>query len=390
MLRKQIILLTILATLSHSLSAVKSLKEQAAQAYFSTRSLSAIKADLTNNKLNLELQQALVPLVIKKYKSQLNPQFNKLLQGHTLDILSIALSPDNKYALTGSYDKTARLWDLTTGETIKIFYHTNWVESVAFSSDSRYALTGSWDMAARLWDIPTGQLLYSLTGHSSFVIAVAFSPDCKYALTGSWDNTARLWDLGTGQTIKTLKGHTKLVSSIEFSPDGRYALTGSWDNTVRLWNLETGQTMTTLSHASRIRTAKFSLDGKYVITGSSDKIFLWDITDATREPRVLLDQTEQAVSIALSHNSPYALTVLDNGTARLCNLTHPEAESKTLKEPYSIALVALSSDGQYALTASRDATARLWNLGSCTKNIDLEALINKINRFAIEAPCAIL
>ncbi len=66
--------------------------------------------------------------------------------------------------------------------------------SVAFSPDSRYALTGSKDKSARLWDLKTGESIKTLSGHTDSVHSTAFSPDGRYALTGSDDGTVRLWE----------------------------------------------------------------------------------------------------------------------------------------------------------------------------------------------------
>jgi WD40 repeat protein len=65
----------------------------------------------------------------------------------------VAFSPDGKHALTGSSDKTAKLWDVATGAEVRTFSgHTGTMASVAFSSDGKYVLTGSWDGTAKLWD----------------------------------------------------------------------------------------------------------------------------------------------------------------------------------------------------------------------------------------------
>jgi WD40 repeat protein len=96
--------------------------------------------------------------------------------------------------------------------------------------------TGSSDKTAKLWDLATGQAAATLTLHGGYVLAVAFSPDGRILATASSD-TVRLWDLATDQVTATLLGHTEYVWSVAFSPDGRTLTTGSQDKTVRLWAL---------------------------------------------------------------------------------------------------------------------------------------------------------
>jgi WD domain, G-beta repeat len=84
--------------------------------------------------------------------------------------------------------------------------HSDAVTSVAFSPDGRSALTGSWDNTARLWELSSGREIRRFEGHSGYVSSVAFSPDGRSILTGSWDKTARLWDVSSGQEIRRFWG----------------------------------------------------------------------------------------------------------------------------------------------------------------------------------------
>jgi len=82
--------------------------------------------------------------------------------GHTSYVFSVAFSPDGKYALSGSEDKTLKLWEVATGGEVRAFAgHTDYVRSVAFSPDGRYALSGSVDNTLKFWEVDTGELLFT-------------------------------------------------------------------------------------------------------------------------------------------------------------------------------------------------------------------------------------
>jgi hypothetical protein len=150
------------------------------------------------------------------------------------------------------------------------FYHAGEVQAVAFSPDGQTVLTGSDDKTARLWDAKAGDRLYEPLVHNGSVRAVAFSPDGQTVLTGSGDHTARLWDAKTGAQRHELTHHGP-VRAVAFSPDGQTVLTGSDDNAARLWEVKTGTLLHELAHHGTVRAVAFSPDGQTVLTGSDDK-----------------------------------------------------------------------------------------------------------------------
>ena len=92
--------------------------------------------------------------------------------------------------------------------------HLNSVTSVAFSPDGQKIVSGSWDRTVRVWDAAAGTLLQTLEGHSGSVTSVAFSPDGQKIVSGSWDRTVRVWDAAAGTLLQTLEGHSDLVYSV--------------------------------------------------------------------------------------------------------------------------------------------------------------------------------
>jgi len=118
--------------------------------------------------------------------------------------------------------------------------HENSVISVAFSPDGKTLVSGSWDKTLRLWDVATRKPLGEpLRGHEDRVYSVAFSPDGKTLVSGSDDKTLRLWDVATRKPLgEPLRGHEDMVLSVTFSPDGKTLVSRSFDKTLRLWDVD--------------------------------------------------------------------------------------------------------------------------------------------------------
>jgi len=249
----------------------------------------------------------------------------RTFKGHGGQVSSVSISPDGRWALSGgSWDRTLRLWELTTGKCVRTFEgHTDWVTSVSISPDGRWALSGSRDKTLRLWELATGRCLRTFEGHTDSVTSVSISSDGRWALSGggNFDRTLRLWEPATGQCVRTFKGHTNAVNSVTFSPDGRWGLSGSWDNTLRLWELATGQCVRTFEgHTDSVKAVSFSPDGRWALSGSWDNTLrLWELA------------TGQCVRTFEGHT-------------------------------IAVSSVTISPDGRWALSGSYDETLRLWDL----------------------------
>ena len=99
-------------------------------------------------------------------------------------------------------------------------------------------LTGSRDRTVRLWDAASGAVLMTLKGHQLSVNAVGFAPDGQQVVTGSDDKTTRLWDAESGALLASFTDHTDSVRAASFSPDGRHILTASADGTAQIHNID--------------------------------------------------------------------------------------------------------------------------------------------------------
>merc|ERR1712113_224513 len=140
----------------------------------------------------------------------------RALKGHNHIVSDCVISSDGAYALSSSWDKTLRLWELSIG-------NTNDVLSVSFSADNRQIVSGSRDRTIKLWNT-LGDCKYTITdkGHTEWVSCVRFSPNSQNPIIVScgWDKLIKVWNL-TNCKLKTNHfGHTGYLNCVTMSPDG--------------------------------------------------------------------------------------------------------------------------------------------------------------------------
>nr|XP_034377566.1 dynein assembly factor with WDR repeat domains 1 isoform X3 [Arvicanthis niloticus] len=218
----------------------------------------------------------------------------KVLRAHILPLTNVALNKAGSCFITGSYDRTCKVWDTASGEELHTLEgHRNVVYAIAFNNpygkvhtlighcaeissalfnwDCSLILTGSMDKTCMLWDATSGKCVATLTGHEDEILDSCFDYTGKLIATASADGTARVYNATTRKCITKLEGHEGEISKISFNPQGNRLLTGSSDKTARIWDVQTGQCLQVLEgHTDEIFSCAFNYKGNIVITGSKD------------------------------------------------------------------------------------------------------------------------
>lgn len=402
-----------------------------------------------------------------------------IFEGHTAGVFSVAISPDGKTILSGSGDNTARLWDVpatlsSSGNRVSVKKerailkaHSQAVEAVAIAPDGKTFVTGSWDRTVKFWNAdgtmrksvgpyesgvlglgfaPDGKQLaiglgqpggnqtpgtvqvlsggpgwatdaefstqpLTLKPHMGAVYSVEFlrdgktiasagrdrtirlrvvgdagdgrilkgdefaafadqmflsaamSPDGKYMVVAGENKSTVVWDVAEKKIVRVLKGHADVVSCVAYSPDGKHIATASHDKTIKLWDAATGQEVRTLTgHTNWVFTVAFSPDGKLLASGGYDRTVR--LWDfATGTPKSSWrEHTAGVRAVAFTKDGESVISGSADRTIRVWNVASGKVTTTLKGHKGAVRSLAVSPDGMTLASASEDKTVRVWDI----------------------------
>ena len=160
------------------------------------------------------------------------------LQAHERnEIHALAHNCSGAMVLTGSDDRTVKLWDSRNGNRLSCLEGAvKGVMCVAFSDDGKHVLGASNDFAVRIWSLKTSRVVHALTGHQNKIYCAGFATDSKTVFSGGYDRLIKFWDVQRGLVTHTINC-TSSCNDASMTPDGAVLVSVHLDAAVRLWDV---------------------------------------------------------------------------------------------------------------------------------------------------------
>ena len=299
-----------------------------------------------------------------------------IFSGHTNWVNSLTFSSDGALLLSGSADRTAKLWDIQTGGVVKTFYdHDDYVCSVSISADYTIVASGTHSGAIHLWDIQTGKCNYIIKQQEE-IDYLGFSPINPQHLISISSNKVWEWDIHGHQVGSAYNG-----SSIAFSMDStQLALCD--EETLIVQTTESREVLVTFHVANGCpKYCCFSPDGKFVVAAVGSTAYVWDI--AAFDPNPVEAFSGHAYPISgLAFSSTFSLLSVSRDKSVKFWEINPSLADSVVTDPDSALLtsaairsISLKQQNGTVISSDSDGVVKTWDIvtGSCKASFQTPA-----------------
>jgi len=278
------------------------------------------------------------------------------MRGHGGPVRGVAVTGDDKTAISGSFDQSAIVWSLEEGTARQVLrFHDGGVNAIAVLPGGRF-LTGGEDGRIAVWRLGEAKPAEVIEAHKGPIVGLSVSADGMHVASASWDGTARVTPL-SGGAARVLEGHQGNVNAVAFAPDGRI-VTAGYDATLRLWPAEGPPTVITLS--APLNGVVAASDGEIVTAGADGIVRILDRAGAIRA-RVETGPTP-IIALALSPDGRKIAAASIAGSAAVIDRAAGRVLFNLVGPGLPVWSLAFRPDGSELLTGGGDRMVRRWDM----------------------------
>jgi WD40 repeat protein len=313
---------------------------------------------------------------------------------HGRYITAIAFSPDGKTVVSGSMDKTVKVWNPMNGSLVRTLSgHTDFVTGVGFTKNGGQIISGSLDGNLIAWNAASGARMAASHDFQNQVESISISPDGTLLAAGYKDGSIILWGTEDGSYRLMGSKHSDRVIDMAFSPDDTTFASGSADGTIILWSAGAGQQKTVLK-ADRwdVLTVDFSPDGAALASGyAKNALVVWNVSTGGSIKTLHFGRLEDAPAVskvAYSSDGKKLMTLLENtgdrtAAVEVLDTSNWEVISLRQNKAFYANPIDFSKDGKYFVTSAANKVS-LWDVEISELTRIIEGLAGKgINQVAI-------
>ncbi len=300
----------------------------------------------------------------------------KKFDGHTGPVSGVALSADASQLVSGSQDKSIRIWTVESGAMVRQIDTPSPIHDLCLTLDGKQIISAHDDAVIRVWNVaapepalPEGESempVRELKGHSKPVRSLSLVlPAGQILVSGADDNTARFWTIANGQATRTLN-HGGPVVSVAARPDGKFVATASSNNTAKLWDASNGKEIAEIRgqlpiiQASLVAKEQADLAKQLVaLADAAQKAAEKNATERAAAMKKSNEDKEKAVKAVDDQKKKHdeAKTKSDEGQKKLDDATKAADEAQTKADEAKKASDAKTDDAELKKAATDTAAA---------------------------------
>lgn len=292
--------------------------------------------------------------------------------------IAATLSADGQWLAVALADNSIRLISTKDGQTAKTLAgHAAPVTGLQFTPDGTKLLSGSRDKTLRLWTVADGQPAGQLETPAE-INDVLLNKDATQAVSAHQDNIIRVWAIPFGEPkpVVEMKGHSGPVTALDLvMPNGTQVFSGGQDGTVRVWELSNGGQAKQFNHGAPVISVAARADGQVFASAGGNSGKLWDANGKQlAEMKGDLTVSQKLVALTEENEISKSKVALADAAVKESEKNHKERDeaAKKAKEARDAAEKAMNEAKTKEKTALEAAAKSKEEAEKATDNQDLQ------------------